>query len=58
MKLFYHVDAEIKAITGEVFRDYHLETESQAEAESAFLRAWFYGEFWDVRIWKEWKEDK
>ena len=53
-KIIYHVDARTP-VEGNILRDYHLETESQAEAESAFIRTWFYGEFWSVKIWKEWK---
>lgn len=50
----YYVDAEIKTPSGAVIRDFHLETMNQAEAESEFLRCWFVGQFWDVRIRKEW----
>lgn len=58
MRCIYHVDADIRTPKGEVMRDYHLETPNQAEAESEFIRCWFSKAFWDVRIWKEWKEDR
>ena len=54
MTILYHVDAETKTKEGVIIRDYHLETPDQAEAESAFCHCWFEGQFWDVRIRKEW----
>ena len=52
----YHVDAITASDKGETLREFHLETPFRGEAEGAFLRCWFKGEFWDVRIRKTWKD--
>lgn len=56
--MIYHVDAEVKIPSGAVIRDFHLETTNQAEAESEFIRCWFVGQFWDVRVRKEWAKEE
>lgn len=53
MVTIYHVDAQTKAPSGTVLRDYHFETPNKEEAESKFIRCWFSQGFWDVRIWME-----
>ena len=50
--ILYHVDAK----TG--VRNYHLETPDQEEAEREFMRCWFEGQFWDVRIRRELRKEK
>ena len=50
--ILYHVDARTP-VEGTVIRDYHLETPDQEEAEREFMRCWFEGQYWDVRIRKE-----
>lgn len=58
MTITYFVDAEMLSLDGNKQGDFHLETTSQVEAESAFLHCWFEGRFWDVRIRKEWRKDE
>lgn len=51
--ILYHIDAETKIDIGAAVKDLHLTTLSIAEAEHAFLKCWFAGQFWSVRIWHE-----